>query len=323
VQAAPRVSVVFAAHNRPQGTAGLLEALEQQTIGKDAFEVVAVDDGSADATPELLEAAAAAGRIKLTVIRHERARGPAAARNAGWRASSAALVAFTDDDCRPDASWLEAGLAAWDGSADCIVQGRTTPDPREADRDGPFTRSLRVNSLGPYFQTANIFYPRALLERVQGFDEGAFSVPTAEDADLAWRALASGARAVFEPDALVLHAVHELGPLGKLRVAARWHEMPLAYRRHEGLRRTLVYRVFWKKSHYHLVRAAIGLALPSGPPLLRPLRFWCLQPLVPAYLQRAQVEGGKLWAAPYFVLHDAVELAAVLRGAVRHRVPMI
>jgi glycosyltransferase involved in cell wall biosynthesis len=322
VPATPRVSVVFAAHNRAERTRALLEALERQSVGAGAFEVIAVDDGSSDDTGAVLEAAAASGPLALTVIRHEVGRGPAAARNSGWRAASGALVAFTDDDCRPDERWLEAGLAAWAGDERRIVQGRTTPDPEEAGRGGPFSRSLSVGGLGPYFQTANIFYPRALLERVGGFDEGAFKALTAEDADLAWRALESGADAVFEPEALVLHAVHELGPLGKLRVAARWGELPFAYRRHEGLRRTLVYRVFWKKSHYHLARAAIGLALPNRP-LLRPLKFWCLQPLVPSYLLRARDEGARPWQAPYFVVHDAVELVVVARGALRYRMPML
>ncbi|MEA2352273.1 MAG: mycofactocin glycosyltransferase, partial [Thermoleophilaceae bacterium] len=78
----------------------LLEALAAQTLARDRYEVVAVDDGSADDTPRVL-AAADVDRV----VRHERSRGPAAARNSGWRAASAPLVAFTDDDCRPEPGW--------------------------------------------------------------------------------------------------------------------------------------------------------------------------------------------------------------------------
>ncbi|HYZ27818.1 MAG TPA: glycosyltransferase [Thermoleophilaceae bacterium] len=320
---APRVSVVFAAHNRAERVRTLLESLERQTLAREAFEVIAVDDGSRDATPEVLAAAAESGPLALRVIRHGEPRGPATARNAGWRAARAELIAFTDDDCHLTPGWLAAALAAWDGMPDRFVQGRTVPDPDEVSSEGPFTRSLRVTALGPYYQTANIFYPRALLERTCGFDETAFRDATAEDADLAWRCLEAGAEPVFAPDALAYHAVHQLGPAGKLRVAWRWHEIVFTYARHPGLRTSLVYKVFWKKSHYHLVRAAIGLALPRHP-LLRPLRFWCLQPLAPAYLRRARGEGhGKLWSAPYFLLHDAVELAAMVRGSVRNRILML
>ena len=122
--------------------------------------------------------------------------------------------------------------------------------------------TLRVRSLGPFFQTCNVTYPRALLEEVGGFDEETFSVPGGEDCDLARRCFAAGADAVFAPDALVHHAVHELGPMGKLRVAWRWSETMRLYARHPAMRETLTYKIFWKKSHYLLVRAGLALVLP-------------------------------------------------------------
>jgi GT2 family glycosyltransferase len=229
-------------------------------------------------------------------------------------------VAFTDDDTRASEAWIAAGLHAWENNHDRIVQGRTDPDPLEADRDGPFSRTLRVQSLGPYYQTCNVFYPRALLEKVGGFDEETFSVPGGEDADLAYRCFEAGAGAVFAPAAQVFHAVHRLGPIGKLRVAWRWDETVKIYARHEGMRSTLTYGIFWKKSHYLLVRAAVAVLVPRR---WRPLRGWCYAPLLPAYWRRAGDEGGQRWAAPYFLVHDVVELVAVLRGALRYRTLVI
>ena len=43
----------------------------------------------------------------LTTFRQDPAGGPAKARNRGWRAAAAPLVAFTDDDCRPSTTWLQ------------------------------------------------------------------------------------------------------------------------------------------------------------------------------------------------------------------------
>lgn len=317
---APAAAVVFATRDRAGRLAALLESLREQTVGPDRFEVVVVDDGSRDDTPEVLRAEQDRGVLALRWIRNERAKGPAAARNAGWRLADAPFVAFTDDDCRASSGWLAAGLAAWEEVPTRLVQGRTDPDPREQDRDGPFARTLRVHQLGPYFQTCNVFYPRSLLEATGGFDEQTFTVPGGEDADLAWRCFDAGAEAVFASEARVMHAVHRLGPLGKLRVAWRWHETMRLYARHPELRSTLTYGLFWKKSHYHLVRASVAILVPKR---WRPLRAWCLAPLAPAYWERAHAEGGKRWAAPYFLLHDIVELVAVVRGAVRYRTPVI
>lgn len=319
---APAVTVVFATRDRAGRLPALLASLRAQTLARERFEVVAVDDGSRDGTPQLLAETDAAGDLALRVIRHERSRGPATARNAGWRAARAPLVAFTDDDCTVAPAWLEAGLAAWEEDPERIVQGRTDPAPDELDRRGPFSRTLTIHQLGPHYQTCNVFYPRALLERVGGFDEQAFRGLSAEDADLAWRCLESGATSRFAPKAQVFHAVHELGPRAHLRVAWRWHEAVALIARHPSQRATLTYRVFWKGTHYLLFRALVGLLLPRRR-LLAPLRFWCLAPLAPSYLRRGRDEAGSAWYAPYYLVHDAVETAAVVRGAVRYRTPVI
>ena len=238
-------SVVLATHNRARRLEALLRSLREQTIGTSSFEVVVVDDGSTDDTSTVLADERARGALDLRVLRHERARGPAVARDAGWRVARGELIAFTDDDCVLTPEWLAELGAAWDGAPDRLVQGRTDPDPREIAGEGPFSRTLRVTALGPNYQTANVAYPRALLERVGGFDTVTFTVPGGEDADLAWRCFEAGAHAMFAPAAQAFHAVHQLGPLGKLRVAWRWHETMRLYAVHPGHRAHLTYGVFW------------------------------------------------------------------------------
>ena len=102
----PEVSVVVPTHNRPAGLAKLVAALQGQDLAPARFEVIVVDDGSEP--PARVDA----GGLALRVVRHERPRGPAAARNSGWRAARAPLVAFVDDDCAPVAGWLGALLEA-------------------------------------------------------------------------------------------------------------------------------------------------------------------------------------------------------------------
>jgi GT2 family glycosyltransferase len=274
---------------------------------------VVVDDGSRDATPELLERER--GTLALRVVRRTEPGGPAIARNEGWRAASAPLVAFTDDDCVAAPDWLSAGLEEWRRHPGDAVQGRTDPRPDEVHRLGPFARTQRVDGRAPHYQTCNIFYPRELLERLGGFDES--FTHFAEDTDLAWRALEAGAKVRFEDSAQVYHGVNRLGPLAKLRLAARWTDAMRAYARHPELRRRdLTYGIFWKGSHYLLIRALIGFALRRRVP---PLAAWLAGPYLLHLMERGRVEGGGPVLAPYYLLHDLVELVAVVRGAIRHR----
>ena len=313
---APEISVVVATHDRSQRLQRLLEGLRAQSLDAERFEVVVVDDGSRDATADMLRNARADWRA-LKVIRRDRAGGPATARQEGWRAAQGELIAFTDDDCVPDPGWLEAGAATAAANPGAFVQGRTEPDPAELEAIGPFSRTIEVTDLHPAFNTCNIIYPREVLERIGGFDDEAFDrSPGGEDCDLAWRAIAAGARPVFEPAALVHHAVDRVGPLGMLRVAARWTTPMLAYARHPELRRDFVGGIFWKRTHYWLARTLLGLLLPAR---LAPLRNWLMYPYLRDIWARGRVLGGGPLLAPWYVLLDLVEVAAVARAAVRYR----
>jgi glycosyltransferase involved in cell wall biosynthesis len=312
----PEISVVVATRNRAPRLERLLDGLRAQSIGADRFEVIVVDDGSTDETANAL-ARIKAGWPAMRVITRAQPAGPATAREEGWRAATGGVIAFTDDDCVPVPHWLERGLAAIEANAGAFVQGRTAPNPAEVDSLGPFSRTIEVAELHPAFNTCNIFYPRAVLEQVDGFDARAFGrSPGGEDCDLAWRAIAAGARPVFEPEAVVHHAVDRVGPIGMLRVAARWTTPMLAYARHPGLRRDFVGGIFWKRTHYWLARAILGALLPTR---LAPLRNWLMYPYLRDIWARGRVLGGGPLLAPWYVLCDVVETVAVARAAVRYR----
>ena len=295
--AEPRVSVVAATRDRPGRLAALLEALRAQTLGVPEFEVVVVDDGSEAETRRLLDDAQKRDDLALRVVRHDPPRGPGGARNAGWRAARGALVAFTDDDCRPAPAWLAAGLAAHERVPEAVVQGRTEPDPGERDRLGPFSRTVHVERLG-------------------GFDEDFGLRPGGEDTDLAWRAIELGRPTAFCEEALVFHAVLELGALGALRDATRWSETVRVFARHPGARTMLDHRVFWNVWHYLLVRSLLALLLPRR---LRALRWAILARHALALNDRARTLGGGPRQLPLLIVYDVVETVAVARGAARHR----
>jgi glycosyltransferase involved in cell wall biosynthesis len=245
--------VVIPTRNRAARLKALLDSLAAQAAPE--FEVVVVDDGSTDATARVL----AEPPMPVRAVRGP-GRGPAAARNLGWRAARGRVVCFTDDDCRAAPGWVAALLDAVGGADAMIAVGRTEPEPSDAGRQSAYTRSNLVTGLNRDFHTCNIAYPRALLERLGGFDES-FRHPAGEDTELAWRALESGAAPRFADGALVWHAVHDVG-WAELVKRARWRtDVPRLVRRHPGLRHHMHRGIFWKREHALLAAALIGIAL--------------------------------------------------------------
>ena len=87
------ISVVIPTHNRSALLSRTLaSALAQRGV---EMRVIVVDDGSRDETAAML---ARVGDPRLTILRHEQARGVSAARNAGIAAATGEWVAFLDDD---------------------------------------------------------------------------------------------------------------------------------------------------------------------------------------------------------------------------------
>jgi glycosyltransferase involved in cell wall biosynthesis len=312
-EAPPKVSVVVATHNRAGRLAALIDSLRAQTLAPEDFEVIVVDDASSDRTPEVLEAAERSRAVRLRHIRRDVAGGPALARNEGWRAARAPLVAFTDDDCVVSPRWLEAGLEA--SATERVVQGRTDPHPAEVHRLSPFARTVEIHQAGPMYETCNIFYPRAVLERLDGFDGRGFPV-CGEDADLAWRAKELGAAIDFEPEAQVFHEVKVEGPLAMLRHVRRWEGGIPLYVRHPDLRAKLHRGLFWSPTHEYLLRFLVAVPLLRRMPTLAAL-------LAAPYVTRLVARRSRGLFAPYLLLIDLVEVYAVIRGALKNRVLVI
>ena len=253
----PLLSVVVASHERPRRLGVLLDALAAQTAPADQWEVVVVHDSSGTATDAVLRdhPLAAAGRLRA--LRFPAGTGSAARmRNAGWRAAAARSIAFTDDDCRPDEAWLATALRAARARPTAILQGSTRPDPRDRERFGPTSYTLYIDPPTTELEACNAVYPRAVLERVGGFDESirAFG----EDTDLALRAKRAGAGHLAVPGMRVYHGIHALGLRERLAVAARCAELPAIVGRNPELR-WVPHRplgVFLRPGHAWLVRGA-------------------------------------------------------------------
>jgi GT2 family glycosyltransferase len=156
-----------------------------------------------------------------------------------------------------------------------------------------------------------------VLEALNGFDDSFGLRPAGEDTDLAWRAIETGTEFVFAPVALVRHAVVALSPLKGLQDAARWGECARLFSRHPQARQMLYRGVFWNVWHYLLLRSALSLLGPAW------LRRLLLSRHASSLKARSRELGlAELWI-PYLVLLDTVEAASMVRGALRHRTPLL
>lgn len=99
----PSISIILPTHNRAALVPRALRSVLAQTDAD--FQLVVVDDGSADATPQTL--AAYAGDPRLLLLRNDLAQGPSAARNRGIRAACGEWIAFLDDDDELRPAYLE------------------------------------------------------------------------------------------------------------------------------------------------------------------------------------------------------------------------
>ncbi|OGR51656.1 MAG: hypothetical protein A2049_10155 [Elusimicrobia bacterium GWA2_62_23] len=195
-----KVSVVVPVYNGARTIGLALDALLAQT--HKGLEIIVADDGSTDATPELVK-----GR-PVKYLRQENA-GPAKARNLGWRAAAGEIIFFTDADCVPEPAWVEKllrlfeepGVAAAGGTyglrnpeslvAQCIhydIQYRHSRLGREVSYIGSFSLAVR----------------RTALEQVGGFDE-TFRIACGEDADLSYRLFKAGHKFRFDKECWVAH----------------------------------------------------------------------------------------------------------------------
>lgn len=257
--ALPRLSVVVPTRGRPQLLARCLEALAAQALEPGAFEVLVVDDGHSDATAAQVQACAARfAPGQLRYLRPTHGAGPAVARNAGWRAARAALIAFTDDDtvARPD--WLAEGERAMRSHPGCVALAGRVVVPHLAGRPPTDHERMTQGLETAMFVTANAFVRRAALECVQGFDER-FRRPWREDADLQFRLAALGpVRRCGQ--AVVSHPVRPERWGVSLRQQRNVFFDALLYRKHPSLYRACLRRVPpW--DYYAIV--ALVLAVPA------------------------------------------------------------
>ena len=188
------------AHPRPPAMAGTIAVVIPVRDGRvpDVDGAVVVDDGSRTPIPG--------------AIRHDRPRGPAAARNTGWRATTAPFVAFLDADCDPADDWLAVLVRHFADPQVAAVAPRVLSTGAgqigayEATRSpldlGTREAPVRPRSRVPFVPTTALVVRHSVLEELDGFDE---RLRFGEDVDLVWRMVERGYTVRYEPATVVRH----------------------------------------------------------------------------------------------------------------------
>lgn len=192
------------------------------------FEVIVVDSGSSD------DPGAVVAGYEFARLIEEPKPCDDAARNRGARDSRGEVLAFTDADCLPEATWLERGYAHARAAIEpAFVTGRIAVFPRDADAP---TAAERFDMLHASFAvTSNLFVHWQVFERI-----GPFRDDLAAAADLEWRRSAGehGVQAVHAEDVAVLRpARRSLGSLTRTARRAELAQWQFSLR--QGRRQTL------------------------------------------------------------------------------------
>jgi GT2 family glycosyltransferase len=223
-----------------------LDGLCTQSVAADTFEVVIVDNGSSDDTPEIAAEYLKRPAGSAWKYLRESKPGAAAARNSGIRASHGKIVLFLDDDVIPDPQLLEehrkdhqGRLAVVLGSVRFPWDGSGTAFRRTLWQHPELLQSFRFPDAGDvpfqHFYTCNLSLPREILSRSGSFDEQ-FLASGFEDIDLGYRLARSGVRMMFNPRASALHDCWQSFPEFAEKQRRHGRELRILLKKHPELR---------------------------------------------------------------------------------------
>jgi GT2 family glycosyltransferase len=217
------ITVVVVNWNRRDLLRACLISLRQQEGVP--FEVIVVDNGSADGSAEMAER-----EFGLRVIRNTENRGFCAANNQGIRAAGGEFIGLLNNDAEAEPGWLQALWQACRKAPDVGMAASKIlvwENPRVIDKAGHLIfpdgqnrgRGSGALDRGQYDREEEVLWPdgcaalyrKEMLDQIGGFDEDFFAY--GDDAELGLRARIAGWRCIYTPAAVVRH--HRGSTLGK------------------------------------------------------------------------------------------------------------
>ncbi len=217
------ISVVIVNWNRKELLRACLESLRGQAGVE--FEIIVVDNGSADGSADMAER-----EFGAAVIRNKENRGFCAANNQGIAAARGEFIALLNNDAEAEAGWLAALLEAFSRGPNVGMAASKIlvwEDPKRIDKVGHLIfpdgqnrgRGAGAIDLGQFDKDQEALWPdgcaamyrKQMLESIGGFDEDFFAY--GDDAELGLRARIAGWTCVYAPGAVVRH--HRGSTMGK------------------------------------------------------------------------------------------------------------
>jgi glycosyltransferase involved in cell wall biosynthesis len=278
----PAISVVIPTLDEEAVIARCLEALAKQTVSREEFEVIVVDNGSHDGTVEA--ARGFAERLPLRLI-ERRGVSISGLRNAGAAAAQGRWLAFLDADCLAPQDWLQQALVLLRAPGAGVAGAHYAIPEASSWVARAWYGDMSVRKTGPvaYVPAGTLFIGRDRFFELGGFDE---SMATSEDCEFCRRASAAGLR--VEASA-ALSVVHLGTPqtVGAFYRKQRWHGTKV----HTLFLRNVLDPEGAKSTLFALYTLASTAALAVGVPIA--LLYGDLAPVA--------VPGGMLLGAPALI----------------------
>ena len=199
-----KFSVIIPGYNSEKTIDSCLQALFSQSVPKEHYEIIVVDDGSTDATAKIVQ-------TYPVIYHHQENKGPAVARNQGAELAKGKIILFTDSDCVPDHYWIhemvslfikDPKISGVKGAYKTKQKG-LTPRFAQAEFEDRFTM-LEKSDFIDMVDTYSAAFKRKVFLKAGGFDPS-FPVANNEDTELSYRLASTGHLLMFNPLAFVYH----------------------------------------------------------------------------------------------------------------------
>jgi glycosyltransferase involved in cell wall biosynthesis len=215
----PELSIVICTRNRAAKLARCLASVRSQTLPRDRFEIMVVDNGSTDTTCEV------ADNADIRYL-YEPVAGVSQARNTGWRAARGRYVGYLDDDATATPAWAESALAAFHrtrnppacASGPVEIQSETAMPEWINATLRAYLGELNLGNIAIDIEDVftsvsggNLFFQRAILERMDGFDVRLGRIGnqlrSGEETELLLRIFSQGGILAYHPDVKTIHHI--------------------------------------------------------------------------------------------------------------------
>jgi len=239
----PLISVVLCTYNRKDILKKSLEALLNQSLPSDKYELLVVDDGSEDGTGELIKNTFSSSNLHYL---YKENGGLCSARNFGLEHARGDYIFFTDDDIIADPNLLEEHLKRHEKQDKLVVRGRVNHFSGEVPSKPGFTMAdISFN----FFWTSNVSVKKKYLDEAGRFDES-FREYGWEDIELGLRLRKLGIRSVYHRKAIGYHFKKKL----------TFEDVPKVLRQSEAKGRSAV--IFLDKTPAWRARLTTGIFFP-------------------------------------------------------------